>query len=553
MVAHFSYLSLRGVGDFMNPASSSLRQSSVMAQRNLTFSRLPLPAIALLLISGSFSLLWSHYKLLAGDEFYEVWTDSAPSIRQLFDIQRNYPVALDPFAYHAIAHAAIRVFGVNAFAIRLPSILGVLLMQVCLFVFLRRISTERVALFALGFTAFTCTPHYSIEGRPYGLMLGLFGLAMVSWQTAVRREKGRTIALVILALSITVALNTHYFGILLLIPLCIAELFRALKVRRFDFPMFATIGAGAAGILFVLPFMKAAREFHSAYGSWNMLKLKAIGWTYLWVLSNHSGTLDRVIFAVVLICVCVALWASIYRLRSMTITQLEPDEVFIVAITALPLFGFLLAWFNSSVLEPRFVIAVVIGISALTASGIFSLFPSDRAKRFILTTLFLAIASTGFAHIYLERIAAEKTLSSMALSPEIKAELTTSPNKELYIQDIGMFGSATFYEPDPNMRSRLVLVYSADQEIKWNQENVISATAIHLSRFTHLKTIPYESLTMQSGSLIFVDYDRALKTVGWNWLAKAFDATHAEVKPLGSAFCGNCEVMGDVVSVRFHP
>jgi len=212
-----------------------------------------------------------------------------------------------------------------------------------------------------------------------------------------------------------------------------------------------------------------------------------------------------------------------------------------------------MAWFNSSQLEPRFVVAVIIGISALTALGLFSLFPGDRVQRFVIAALIVAIMGNGLAHICLERVATGKNLSSMVLSPEIKAKLMASPSKELYIQDMATFDAATFYEPDPEVRSRLVLVYSADQEIKWTQENVISVTAVHLSRFTQLKTVPYEYLTAQSGDLIFVDYDPAAKALGWNWVAKAFQSAHADVTPLGRAFCGNCEAMGDVVSVRFHP
>lgn len=537
----------------MNPEGSSVPQAPLILRRTAAVAGLPLSAIVLLLLNGSISFLCSRYKLLAGDEFYEIWTDRVSGIRQLLDIQRNYPVSLDPFAYHAIAHASIRLFGASAFAIRLPSLLGVLLMQLCLFVFVRRISTERAALFALGFTAFTCALLYSIEGRPYGLLLGLFGLAMVAWQTAVRRQGQREISLVILTITIALAINTQYFGVLLLFPLCIAEFFRYLKVRRLDYPMLVSIATGTAGILFVLPFMKAAKAFRGAYGSWDILKPKSIGWDYLWVLSNHAGTFDRITFALVFICECMAFWGYWRRLRGMTIPAWEPDEIFLIALAALPFFGFLLAWFNSSQLEPRFVVAVIIGISALTALGLFSLFPGDRVQRFVIAALIVAIMGNGLAHICLERVATGKNLSSMVLSPEIKAKLMASPSKELYIQDMATFDAATFYEPDPEVRSRLVLVYSADQEIKWTQENVISVTAVHLSRFTQLKTVPYEYLTAQSGDLIFVDYDPAAKALGWNWVAKAFQSAHADVTPLGRAFCGNCEAMGDVVSVRFHP
>ena len=513
----------------------------------------PLSAIALLLLTTAVSLLWSHFRLVAGDEFYEIWTDSLSNIRQVINIQRTCPISLDPMTFHAIAHETIRVFGANAFAIRLPSLLSVILMQICLFIFVRRVATERAAVFALGFPVLTCVLDYSIEGRPYALMLGMFGLAMVSWQAAIRSETGRTISLITLAIAIVFALNTHYFAILLLAPLCVAELFRGFQRRRFDIPVATSIGVGAAGIVFVIPFMKAAHEFRSPYGS-GLLTPKAIIWDYLWTLANHNTKIiDRGTFSIVVILVCVSLWAYLCRLREKTIAQVKPDEVFLLSLAALPLFGYILAFFTSPVLEPRFVVGLVIGITALTAIGLFSLCRSDHDERVILSVLFVAIASSGIAHIYLERKAADKTRLSMALPPEIKALIMTSPSRLLYIQDIGTFGAAAFYEPDPEVRSRIVLVYSTDQEMKWIHKNVISLTAIHMRSFTNFNIIPYESLTAQPGDHIFVDFGETDKPIGWNWLGMAFASAHAEVKPLGSAFCGSCEVTGEVVSVRFLP
>src|ERR1017187_2030449 len=224
-------------------------------------AKLPAAAIIFLILTAAISLLWSHYKLLWGDELFVLHTDRVSSLAQLVRVQRVWPVAIDPLAYHLLAHFAIRLLGAGAFAIRLPSLLGYLLMQICLFFFVRRIAGERAAVFALAFPALTPTLYYSAEGRPYGLLLGFCALTMVCWQAATRRETKRTAALIALAMAIALVLNTHYFGVLLLVPLCAAECCRAFQRRRLDLPMLASIGAGMAGIAFTLPFLKAAAEF----------------------------------------------------------------------------------------------------------------------------------------------------------------------------------------------------------------------------------------------------------------------------------------------------
>ena len=153
------------------------------SQRQFRIVGMPISAIVFLILTAVIALLWSHYQLLWTDEFYSLETDSVASVARLVHIQLTTPTSLDPLAYHIFAHAAIRLFGVGSFAIRLPSICGYLLMQICLFYFVRRITIERAAIFALAFPALVGIVTYSVQARPYGLLLGLSALAMVSWQT----------------------------------------------------------------------------------------------------------------------------------------------------------------------------------------------------------------------------------------------------------------------------------------------------------------------------------------------------------------------------------
>lgn len=148
---------------------------------------LPLSAILFFLLTATISLLWSHHKLMSQDEFFVLQTDSIATVSQLIHIQRTTPISLDPLVYHLLAHASMRLFGADAFALRLPSFLGYLLMQVCLFFIVRRVAGERAGVFALAFPALTAALFYSVEGRPYGLLLGLYALTLLSWQAATRR------------------------------------------------------------------------------------------------------------------------------------------------------------------------------------------------------------------------------------------------------------------------------------------------------------------------------------------------------------------------------
>jgi hypothetical protein len=93
-----------------------------------------------------------------------------------------------------------------------------------------------------------------------------------------------------------------------------------------------------------------------------------------------------------------------------------------------------------------------------------------------------------------------------------------------------LFGFVSYHEPDADVRSHMALVYSADEEIRWNHSDPSSRIVLHVKSFTPPYTIlPYESLTTQPGEHVFV-----VDQGGWNWIEQAFAAEHVEVKPIGS-------------------
>jgi hypothetical protein len=513
---------------------------------SLVIGGFPLPAIVFLALTAAVSLLWSHYKLLVPDELLVLQTDSVSSIGQIIHIQRAYPICLDPVFYHAVVHSAISLFGSSALVIRLPSLFGFLLMQVCLFVFVRRIASERAAIFALAFPALTLTLQYSAQARPYGLLLGLFALTMVSWQTAIRSERPSALALVALALSIAITLNTHYFGVLLLAPLCGAELLRTFQRRRLDIPVLVSIGVGMAGFIFVLPFMRAAAEFRQHYYAAGQSGLHLILVAYRWILVEPLEASARLphLQAICLVLLAIPLsWACIRQFRSGTLLLANAEAAFLVLLAGLPFCWYLAGRYGAHSLELHFVLGTLVGISPLLAIALEPLMQSERAGKTVLVVLFAAITCAGTSRIHASRTVGQEFMSSLVVDPEIKAALMASPSQPIYFEELSRYEMARYYEPDPEVRSRMVLVYSRDQELYWNHSDTLALTAMHMRSFPVFPIIPYEWATAQPGSQLFV-IDRKDP---WDWSGRAIAASDADAKPLGSAFGG------DLVSVRFHP
>ncbi|MDQ2925899.1 MAG: glycosyltransferase family 39 protein [Acidobacteriota bacterium] len=555
----------------------------------------PLTAILFLLLTATISLLWSHHKLLSQDEFFALQTDSARTVSQLIHIQRTTPISLDPLVPHLLAHFAMRVFGAGAFALRLPAFLGYLTMQVCLFFIVRRFyldptTGDRAGIFALAFPALTATLFYSAEGRPYGLLLGLYALTLLAWQSAIHRPAtnlenlsfrsaknchpersegpacrtapnpgatqpaqnlpkgpafGTWVWLPLLSFSIALTLNSHYFGVLLLIPLCAAEISRTIDRRRIDIPVVSAIVAGMAAIVFALPFEKSAAEFRLHYYNGGTVDLRAITQSYraLFVDYTHASLHTQHIAAIaIVISTLILISAFLYRNRDRTLQLPFPESVFIFVLAALPFFGFLLARFVTHSIEVRYVLGAIIGVTVLLAVVLAPALRRDATYRIALALLFAAIPVSGLLRIHAEIRTTKEIRTSLVLSPELKAAILASPTQLLYIQDMGHFEVASYYEPDPFIRSHIALLYSRDNEILYDGHDTVSLTAMHMRAFTGFPIVAYDDLKRQPGPHILVLFHS-----GWDWTDQALAVSHPQITPLAPVFGGNA------VSVRFAP
>jgi uncharacterized membrane protein len=506
-------------------------------------------------LTAGMSLAWSHHKLMSQDEMYEFQTDSVRSVAELVHVQRTWPISLDPLLYHVLSHGAMRVFAVGAFAQRLPALKGFLLMQVCLFFFVRNLAGERAGAAAAAFPVLTATLFYSAEGRPYGLMLGLYALALLCWQVAGGRlsvvssqlsgkAERRGWALVGLAVALAATINAHYFGILLLVPVCAAEVFRTLQRRRIDSGVCAAIVIGMAGFLTTRPFLKAAGEFRKNYYNGGTVGLHDItrayrsifvDYTKMPMAAQHVWMVLLVMFAAGLVWGCWRVW----RTRELRISAAE--WVLLLTLAALPFCGYLLARFVTHSIEVRYVLGAVVAISAMVAVAVSDWLRRDGVFAAVMVVMGLGIVGAGGVRIHAEQRKTAERLASLVLPAEVKGALEANPDGRLYVQDMGAFEEGRYYERDADVRVRMTLVYSSAEELRWNRHDTMALTAMHMQHFTDVPVLSYEELRASPGEHIFVLYH-----TGWDWTDQAFAEDGATVRPVGQA------MGGDVVAVRFR-
>jgi hypothetical protein len=69
----------------------------------------------------------------------------------------------------------------------------------------------------------------------------------------------------VLTIALIVTLNVHFYGVLMLIAVCGAELVRTVVRRRLDGPMLGAIAVGMASLVATIPYIKASSEFKKHY------------------------------------------------------------------------------------------------------------------------------------------------------------------------------------------------------------------------------------------------------------------------------------------------
>jgi hypothetical protein len=149
-------------------------------------------------------------------------------------------------------------YGRNQMLLRMPEVVGVLIMSLCLYVFVSKIASRIHGLLAMTLPMITSARSYSYEARPYALILAFGGCMMVCWQAANRnRRPPWAIAGLWVFSCLSVAI--HYFGLLSLLPFVAAEVVKWRARKKIDWPILAALSSSLLAILPSLPVIDAVK------------------------------------------------------------------------------------------------------------------------------------------------------------------------------------------------------------------------------------------------------------------------------------------------------
>lgn len=507
---------------------------------------MPLPAIAFLMLSAVIEVVRARVQLLGMDEYGFGLLGLARNhpFSWLAHIQLTNPVSFDPIGYNALIYAVIHYFGTGAITMRLPSMVGYLVMQVCLFWVVSRIANEWAGTVALALPALMGVVNYSVEARPYAVMLGCAGMALVCWQAAERRSARRPLALAGMAVALALAVNMQYYAVLLFVPICAAEAMRIVQTRRADVPMLGAIAGGLTGLILVVPFAKALSTFKENHNNLRGANIHFVAHSYTWLLLGDDTLSVEQQHAVgfgfiVLVLVLVAIFVKTHNEIKLWLPR--PETVLLGCLAALPVFALLLAITVTHFVEPRYISPTMIGVAAVMAILLSPLSRHRILGTTITVALFVLIVVVGAERVNMDRQSAREYLSSMEISPEVQRAMDATPGQPIYVINHFVYEFLHYYSPSAQIRSRLTLVYLEPDDFG---RDGVGADVNHQMANMEADGVSlvtsYEALDKPGTERLFLLYHAP-----WDWTDRMLPAAHAEMQPLGEFF------KGDLEKVRF--
>ncbi len=349
-----------------------------------------LPAIIHLLLSiyclfllGATGYI-SVKRTLWWDEIITYYVATLPSMHDVWRVSLLGGDSQPPL-YYLIVRSSVALFGASEFALRLPSVIAYSAAVVLIYLAARRRTSPIYGLIAALLFSLTDALVYSIEARPYALVLAFSSLAFYAWQRT-RDLQARWVALMVLSLALSASIGVSYNAILGFAPFFLGELAWRIHSKRFDWASLFAICIAVWPLLFLRPHMVALRAYGTDY--WGSTTFAALQELYL-VLFGKPIVLAIIVLA--LACVLVPFFRIQDRWDPSTFLTARHEFVAATGFFLLPIIELISAIFTKAI-HPRYIIETCAGAAIALAFLLFSMRLRFRTELTIAVILGLEVA-----------------------------------------------------------------------------------------------------------------------------------------------------------------
>jgi hypothetical protein len=294
------------------------------------------------------------------DELFTYYVSSLPSASAVLDALLDGADNGPPIDY-LLRHFSLRFGGGGALALRLPSLISMAAMMLCLWAFLRRRVGGSAAIAGATLPLGTLAAYYAVEGRAYAPLLAAAAASLLAWQRAQSSVRARLFLVALLA----VAPLVHYFGVLNVLPVLAGELALWRKRRRPQATLWFVL-ASQLSLLLLPPFARHAMAMREAFWASSY-----DGWTPWFTYGRLLGPLLWPLVALLAFLAVDRMRDRPAAQRSDVNSGLRQHELIAALTLALvPFFVLGLASLLTHAMTYRYSLAAVLGLAVLTAEAV---------------------------------------------------------------------------------------------------------------------------------------------------------------------------------------
>jgi hypothetical protein len=409
-----------------------------------------------------------------------------------------------PPTFYLLHHAILRSLGEASWVLRLPALLGFLLMMLCLFRFVARRTSVAYGLVAMLIPLVTFGQDFAYEARGYSLLLGFLALAAVCWQQC-GDSRWQAAGSLGLAAALIGGVLSHYYSVLLIPAFALAEAVRSFRRKRWIPSIWIALCTPVVPLIAFLPLLRSSSGFAATF--WARPRLSEIPLYYEKTLG--SG----------LTCILLGLAvAGIYRAASVDPKQPNisaarsvPAEEIILAVilSAAPVIAYAFGKTMTGVFAWRYAIGGALGLAMLFGFVCFRIFRGNVIAACLIALICLGsffLIARAQMHRFADRQVALHNLIAW-LAKEAKG------SEPLVIGDSEAFYELSYYSPSA-MKSRYVYLADTNRAFQYLRHDTLDRSISLLAPWFRLTVQPYKTYvqTHQRMTVFWV------RNPGWNWL-----------------------------------
>jgi uncharacterized membrane protein len=448
----------------------------------------------------------AHQPLWIDEIFtYDVASLDSPTsiLNALLAKMDNHP----PLDY-IVRHYSMMLMGPSEFALRLPSILALLLAQLSIYVFVYRRTSTAPALVAFSLPFSTIALEYGYEGRGYALLMASMGLALLAWQLVA--ERPTPVRWLFFTVALAAGPFVHFYGVLNFAPIVAGETWRCWTRKRISWATVAGIGVSLVALIPLIPFATHASEYSDTFWTKHNLSL---------IANSYTASFDMTIPAIIgslIVAACLAIFAR-ERPASATPPEAIPthETVSATVLSLLPFITYALALLLTKVFGVRYTLNMIFGVSILAAYSVYWLSWRRKIAASLISAGFAAWAAVILIHL------ASSVPTGPAI-PEIDKKLFETSSSPVVIADGQLFMKYQHYL-DPAQKKKIVYLSDRSFSLQYRGSDTADRAFKNLSRFVPLNV---------SDLCTFLDRNREFLLLSYktSWLVEMLSANGASLR-----------------------